>query len=44
MTVEKQAYRVGEEFIRSWSVFNEGNEPIDGVFLTCVEGDCCSKA
>lgn len=41
---KKMTYKRGEEFIRSWSIFNESDEDFTGFSIVCINGDCCSKA
>ena len=42
--IGKVSYYPSEEFFRSWTVFNEGNEPLKKFFIVCTAGDCCSNA
>jgi hypothetical protein len=44
LPIGKVSYYPSEEFFRSWTVFNEGNEPLKKFFIVCTAGDCCSNA
>jgi uncharacterized membrane protein len=37
----KIAYYPGEELVRSWTIFNEGDEPLNNLFVLLTDGYCC---
>lgn len=42
LPIQKNSYKVGEQIIRGWKIFNEGEEDFLDFCLVCIKGESCS--